>query len=58
MKCTSAVQEEITPGDIFQSKDKTLNSIITPIIPIAFKFLYAKEKYKLEVRMELEWTPK
>ena len=48
----------ITPGDIFQSKDKTLNSIITPIIPIAFKFLYAKEKYKLEIRMELEWTPK
>jgi hypothetical protein len=48
----------ITPGDIFQSKNKTLNPIITPIIPIAFKFLYAKEKYKLEIRMELEWTPK
>jgi hypothetical protein len=48
MKCTSAVQEEITPGDIFQSKDKTLNPIITPIIPIAFKFLYAKESTSLK----------
>jgi hypothetical protein len=33
-------------------------TIISPVDPIAFKFLYAKENQKLEIHMELEWTPK
>jgi PadR family transcriptional regulator, regulatory protein PadR len=45
-------------GDIFPSRDKTSDQTITPGSPIAFKFLYAKENDKLEVHMELEWTPK
>ena len=43
---------------IFPSKDKASNPTITPVDPIAFKFLYAKENHKLEIHMELEWTPK
>ncbi len=31
---------------------------IAPTEPVALKFLYAKENHKLEVHMELEWTPK
>ena len=31
---------------------------ISPVDPIAFKFLHAKENQKLEIHMELEWTPK
>ena len=31
---------------------------ITPTEPISFKFLYAKENNKLEIHMELEWTPR
>ena len=30
---------------------------ISPVDPIAFKFLYAKENQKLEIHMELEWAP-
>lgn len=30
---------------------------IAPTEPVALKFLYAKENHKLEVHMELEWTP-
>ncbi len=30
---------------------------ITPTEPITFKFLYAKENHKLEIHMEMEWTP-
>jgi PadR family transcriptional regulator PadR len=30
---------------------------IKPTEPLKFKFLYAKENQKLEVHMELEWTP-
>jgi PadR family transcriptional regulator, regulatory protein PadR len=45
--------------EIFPSKDKAaMNTIITPVNPIGFKFLYAKENHKLEIHMELEWTPK
>ena len=32
--------------------------IIQPTEPVAFKFLYAKEEDKLEIHMELKWTPK
>ena len=31
---------------------------ISPVDPIAFKFLYAKENQNLEIHIELEWTPK
>ena len=30
---------------------------IAPTEPVALKFLYAKENRKLEIHMELEWTP-
>jgi len=36
----------------------TKPTTITPVNPIGFKFLYAKENHKLEIHMELEWTPK
>ena len=50
-------------SNILQSKDKpttarSKSTIITPNDPIAFKFLYAKENQKLEINMELQWTPK
>jgi len=41
---------------LFQdSKEKSAR--ISPTDPVALKFLYAKEDHKLEVHMELEWTP-
>ena len=51
---------------ILPSKDKALlplslllnHTTIRPVNPIGFKFLYAKENHKLEIHMELEWTPK
>ena len=43
---------------ILPSKDKVKSTTISPVDPIAFKFLYAKENQKLEIHMELEWTPK
>ena len=54
LKCRNSIRI----GDIFPSKDKTSNQTITPGSSIAFKFLYAKENDKLEVHIELEWTPK
>jgi hypothetical protein len=50
-------------SNILPPKDKSTTArgksiTITPNDPIAFKFLYAKENQKLEVHMELEWTPK
>src|SRR5436305_9797139 len=30
---------------------------ISPTEPVALKFLYAKENHKLEIHMEIEWTP-
>jgi len=30
---------------------------ISPTEPFALKFLYAKENHKLEIHMEIEWTP-
>lgn len=51
---------------ILSPKDKSVAAAITttkhttirPVNPIGFKFLYAKENHKLEIHMELEWTPK
>src|SRR5918911_4172622 len=37
---------------------KGKSATITPIDPLSFKFLYAKENQKLEIHMELEWTLK
>ena len=50
-------------SNILPPKDKSTTArgksiTITPNDPIAFKFLYAKENQKLEVHMELQWTPK
>ena len=42
---------------ILPSKDKVKSTTISLVDPIAFKFLYAKENQKLEIHMELEWTP-
>ena len=50
-------------ASILPSKDKVAatgnkSTTIIPVDPIGFKFLYAKEGHKLEIHMELEWTPK
>jgi PadR family transcriptional regulator PadR len=50
-------------SNILPPKDKSTtargkSAIIAPNDPIAFKFLYAKENQKLEINMELQWTPK
>jgi PadR family transcriptional regulator len=50
-------------SNVLPPKDKSTtargkSAIITPNDPIALKFLYAKENQKLEVHMELQWTPK
>lgn len=50
-------------SNIISSKDKSTTArgkpvTIIPNDPIALKFLYAKENQKLEVHMELQWTPK
>jgi amphi-Trp domain-containing protein len=37
------------------SKEKSAR--ISPTEPVALKFLYAKENHKLEIHMEIEWTP-
>jgi hypothetical protein len=42
---------------ILPPKDKVTTTTINPVDPIAFKFLYAKENQKLEIYIELEWTP-
>lgn len=52
-KTATNINTAASPG-IKSSKTTTIN----PIGPIAFKFLYAKENQKLEIHMELEWTPK
>jgi PadR family transcriptional regulator, regulatory protein PadR len=50
---TAATTNTATAG----TKSATTTTI-SPIDPISFKFLYAKENQKLEIHMELEWTPK
>ncbi|HKG30936.1 MAG TPA: PadR family transcriptional regulator [Nitrososphaeraceae archaeon] len=50
-------------SNIISPKDKSTTArgksvAIIPNEPIDFKFLYAKENQKLEVHMELQWTPK
>jgi PadR family transcriptional regulator PadR len=49
---TAATTNTATAG----TKSATTTTI-SPIDPISFKFLYAKENQKLEIHMELEWTP-
>src|ERR687886_893939 len=49
-------------SNILPSKDKSStargkSANIIPVDPLSFKFLYAKENQKLEIHMELEWTP-
>jgi hypothetical protein len=39
------------------STKSATTTTINPVDPIAFKFLYAKENQKLEIHIELEWTP-
>src|ERR687885_476660 len=50
-------------SNILPPKDKSTfargkSATIIPVDPLSFKFLYAKENQKLEIHMELEWTPK
>lgn len=51
-------------SNILPPKDKSSTArgksaaTIIPVDPLSFKFLYAKENQKLEIHMELEWTPK
>jgi hypothetical protein len=50
-------------SNILPSKDKSStargeSATIIPVDPLSFKFLHAKENQKLEIHMELEWTPK
>jgi PadR family transcriptional regulator PadR len=50
-------------SNILPTKDKSStargkSATIIPVDPLSFKFLYAKENQKLEIHMELEWTPK
>src|ERR687884_1895392 len=50
-------------SNIISPKDKSTTArgkavTIIPNDPLSFKFLYAKENQKLEVHMELQWTPK
>ena len=54
----------LPPKDKFKTaattgtKSATAATTISPIDPVSFKFLYAKENQKLEIHMELGWTPK
>ena len=50
------------PSNILPPKDKSTtvrdkSTTIIPVDPLSFKFLYAKERHKLEIHMELEWIP-
>jgi PadR family transcriptional regulator PadR len=50
-------------SNILPTKDKSTtargkSATIIPVDPLSFKFLYAKENQKLEIHIELEWTPK
>src|ERR671932_1688472 len=50
-------------SNILPPKDKSTtargkSATIIPVDPLSFKFLYAKENQKLEIHMELQWTPK
>ena len=48
----------LPPKDKATATTTTKHTTIRPVNPIDFKFLYAKENHKLEIHMELEWTPK
>jgi DNA-binding PadR family transcriptional regulator len=47
----------LPPKDKFTTA-RGKSATIIPADPLSFKFLYAKENQKLEIHMELEWTPK
>ncbi len=50
--------KSVEVAKLFAVNGKKKRVRITPVEPIAMKFLYAKENHKLEIHMELEWIPK
>ncbi len=48
--------KSISARELFPTAD-VKSARISPTEPIALKFLYGRENHKLEVHMELEWTP-
>jgi PadR family transcriptional regulator PadR len=52
----SLKQPSLDASKVFGTTGKRVR--ISPIEPIALKFLYAKENHKLEIHMEFEWIPK
>ena len=46
--------EVIDTSSIFKTEERVT---ITPVEPLRFKFVYAKENQKLEMHIEIEWTP-
>ena len=54
-KLGSALRENvIDTSSIFKTEERV---IITTVEPLRFKFVYAKENQKLEMHIEIEWTP-
>ncbi len=50
--------KSVEVAKLFTANGKKKRVRISPVEPIAMKFLYAKENHKLEIHMELEWIPK
>lgn len=50
--------KSVEVAKLFPANGKKKRVRISPVEPIAMKFLYAKENQKLEIHMELEWVPK
>ncbi len=46
--------EVIDTSSIFKTEERVT---ITPVEPLRFKFVYAKENQKLEMHIEIEWSP-
>ena len=44
----------IDTSSIFKTEERVT---ITTVEPLRFKFVYAKENQKLEMHIEIEWTP-
>jgi hypothetical protein len=54
-KLGSSLRENlIDTSSIFKTEERV---IITTVEPLRFKFVYAKENQKLEMHIEIEWTP-
>ncbi len=49
--------KSVEVAKLFTANGKKKRVRISPVEPIAMKFLYAKENHKLEIHMELEWIP-